>query len=285
MGLFGTGCGPGRTGLAGYTVRNPQTGRLANLVSWDGTGSVDAWQQEPTLFSRLVTAGISVTSVGPAEFAGSGLTEAALRGGGYVAAESLADRVDVTLFELSAPGLVYLYWGAVDKTGHQHGWRSRQWADALAETDRELARLARSVPAGTVLLITADHGMVDIDRRLLVDVARTPALATDVTLVAGEPRASHVHVQEGRLDAVLTRWRAELGESAVVATREEAVAAGWFGPVVDHVRPMLGDLVVAATGRAGVVDSRTQTPHSLELRGMHGSFTPGEMLVPLVVIA
>lgn len=285
MGLFGTGCGPGRTGLAGYTVRNPQTGRLANLVSWEGTGSVPEWQREPTIFGRLVAAGVAVTSVGPAKFAGSGLTEAALRGGGYVPAEPLSDRVDAALFELSAPGLVYLYWGAVDKTGHQDGWQSRQWADALAETDRELARLARSVPTGTLLLITADHGMVDIDRRQLVDVARTPALAQDVTLVAGEPRASHVHVQDGSTEDVLDRWREQLGESAVVAARQEAIDAGWFGPVAEHVRPMIGDVVVAATGRAGVVDSRTQTPHSLELRGMHGSFTPGEMLVPLAVIA
>jgi len=51
------------------------------------------------------------------------------------------------------------------------------------------------------------------------------------------------------------------------------------------VLAMIGDLVVAATGCNGVVDSRTQTPHSLLLRGMHGSLTPGEMLVPLFVVA
>src|SRR5665647_1520530 len=62
-------------------------------------------------------------------------------------------------------------------------------------------------------------------------------------------------------------------------------SAGWFGPVDDHVLPMIGDLVVAATGRAGVVDSRTQATASLLLRGMHGSLTPGEMLVPLFVVA
>ena len=285
MGLFGTARAAGRTGLAGYTVRNPLTGSLANLVSWEGAGPAEDWQREPTVLEALAEAHVPATSVGPAKFADSGLTRAALRGGHYVRAESLEDRVDATLFELSAPGLVYLYWGEVDKAGHQYGWQSRQWADALAETDRQLGRLARSVPRGTVLLITADHGMVDVDHRTFVDVATTPALAAEVTLVAGEPRASHVHVEAGAQERVLERWRTALGDRALVVTREEAVGAGWFGPVSDHVMPIIGDLVVAATGRAGVVDSRTQTPHSLQLLGMHGSFTPGEMLVPLVVLA
>ena len=285
MGLFGTGRAAGRTGLAGYTVRNPGTGSLANLVSWEGAGPAQEWQREPTVLEALAAAGVPATSVGPAKFADSGLTRAALRGGHYVRAESLADRVDATLFELSAPGLVYLYWGDVDKAGHQYGWQSRQWADALTATDRELGRLARSVPRGTVLLVTADHGMVDVDHSRFLDVATTPALSADVLLVAGESRATHVHVASGTQDRVLDRWRTTLGDRALVVTREEAVGAGWFGPVRDHVLPLIGDIVVAATGRAGIVDSRTQTPHSLELIGMHGSFTPGEMLVPLVVLA
>lgn len=285
MGLFGTGRGPGRTGLAGYTVRSPDTGALANLVSWDGAGDPRAWQREPSLFSRAVGAGAAVRSVGPGRFAGSGLTEAALGGAEYLAAERLADRVDVAVRALAQPGLVYLYWGDVDKVGHHHGWRSGEWGDALSELDAELARLARSVPAGTLVLVTADHGGVDLDHDALVDVATTPALADGVELVAGEPRAAHVHVAPGRQDEVLDRWREHLGDAAVVLARHEAVAAGWFGEVAPHVLPMIGDLVVASTGSGGVGDSRTQTPQSFLLRGVHGSLTPEEMLVPLVVVA
>ena len=286
MGLLGTGLGPGRSGLAGYTVRAPGGG-LANLVSWEGAGEPERWQPRTTVLEALARQGVPVTSVGPALFAGSGLTRAALRGARYVSAEALADRVDAALFELTAPGAVYLYWGEVDKVGHAQGWRSPDWGDALAETDRELGRLARSLPRGTTLVITADHGMVDVDPAALVDVATTPTLARGVELVAGEPRACHVHVagHDDDVAAVLSRWQATLGDTAVVLSRAEAVAAGWFGPVDDRVLPLLGDVVVAPTGRGGVVDSRTQTPHSLRLRGMHGSLTPGEMHVPLVVLA
>jgi len=285
MGSFGTGTGPGRTGLVGYTVRNPVSGGLANMVSWDGLGPAREWQREPTVFERLVAHGVTVTTVGPAKFMGSGLTEAALRGGGYRAAEALPDRVDAALRLLREPGLVYLYWGDVDKTGHHEGCGSWQWGDQLEALDAELRRLVRSLPAGASLVVTADHGMVDVDPARRWDVGTTPALAADVALVAGEPRALHVHLGPGADAArAADRWSGVLGDAAVVLTGDEAVAAGLFGPVSAHVRPLIGDLVVAATGRATVVDSRTQTPASLQLVGVHGSLTPAELRVPLLAV-
>lgn len=287
LGLLGTGVGPGRTGMVGYSMRHPGTGALANLVSWTDVGPARQWQREPTVFEQVHAAGVPVTSVGPERFAGSGLTEAVLRGGRYRRAESLADRVDAAAEELMGPALVYLYWGDVDKIGHHEGVGSWQWGDALGSLDRELARLARVLPPRTVLAVTADHGMVDVDRSSRWDVATTPALAEGVELVAGEPRALHVHTRSAgpeAVAAVAARWRGTLGRAAVVATRDEAVAANWFGPVADHVRPALGDLVVATTGRSTVVDSRTQSAASLGLVGVHGSFTPQEMVVPFLTL-
>lgn len=286
MGTFGVGVPPGRTGMLGYTVRDPATGLLGNLVSWTGLPPAREWQREPTMFERLTAAGTAVTSIGPARFAGSGLTEAALRGPDYARAESLAERVDATVAALRRPGVAYLYWGDVDKAGHHHGWGSLQWGDALAELDFELGRLARSLPKDTLLLVTADHGMVDVDLSQRWDLATHPVLGAGVELAAGEPRALHLHLERGAdPEAVAGRWRDVLGSAAVVATRAEASDHGWFGEVAEHVVPIIGDVVVAMTGRATVVDSATQTPASLELIGVHGSLTRHEMLVPCVVVA
>jgi hypothetical protein len=224
---------------------------------------------------------------GPGKFAGSGMTQAALRGPAYVAAETFEQRVDATVAALRQPGapqrLVYLYQGDVDKTGHGHGWDSWQWGDALEATDRELSRLLRGVPRGTLVLVTADHGQITADPAAQWDVASDPDLRPGVAMVGGEPRALHVYTEPGTDPAdVARRWAERLGEHAVVLRRDQAVADGWFGPVAEHVLPAIGDVVVAMTGAATVVDSRVHSAAARALPGVHGSLTPHEMLVPLL---
>lgn len=283
MGLFGTGTAPGRTAMLGYTIRPAGASGLANMVSWEGMPTPEDVQRELTVFEHLAARDVAVTSVGPARFAGSGMTRAALRGSRYVVAESLDARVDAVVATLRKPGLAYLYWGEVDKAGHHHGWQSAEWGAALEDIDGALRRLVRSLPRGTTVVITADHGMVDVDPAQRWDVATEPALAEGIELVAGEPRAIHLYVSPGTDPAaVVQRWSDRLGRAVVPVTREEAEAAGWFGDVADHVRAAIGDVVVATTGRATVVDSATQTSASLGLVGVHGSLTPDEVEIPVL---
>jgi hypothetical protein len=285
IGMLGTGRPPGITGLLGYTVRDPASGELLNMISWNGTAAPEDWQRCPTLLERAAAHGVGVVSVGQESFRDSGLTRAALRGGRFLTGASFAERVDAAIRAVRDPAvrLVYLYTGEVDTVGHHKGWRSWEWGEETSAVDRELARLARSVPRGTTVLITADHGMVDVHHDDKIDVGRTPPLAQDVLLVAGEPRAVHVHCAPGTAEVVASRWQDILGDTAWVLRREEAEALGLFGPVVGRHRPVIGDLVMAARGSRAVLDSRTQTAPSLGLIGMHGSLTPAEVLVPLIV--
>ena len=162
LSLMGTGRTCGETGMLGYTVRNPKTGKLANLISWDGVDPAEEWQAQPSLLEEASLAGITVTTLGRARFAGSGLTHAVLRGGQFIGAERLADRVDVALGSMKDSGISYMYWGEIDGVGHAYGWQSEKWTAALEDADRELARLAASMPKGTVLL---SHGRPRHDRR------------------------------------------------------------------------------------------------------------------------
>lgn len=281
LALFGTGRASGQTGMTGYTVRNPKTGKLANLITWDGAEPAEDWQRQPSLLEEAERAGAHVTTLGKARFAGSGLTHAVLRGGQFIGAEKLADRVDVALGSMARPGVSYMYWGEIDAAGHQFGWQSDEWIAALEDADRELERLARSLPAGSTVVVTADHGMVDVTGAPRWDIAAEPLLDEGVTFVAGEPRALHLYGADP--EAIVARWQERLGEHAVVATREDMVATGLFGVVLPEVRDRIGDVVVAMTGRATVVDSRIQTEASMQLIGVHGSLTPEEMLIPVLI--
>src|SRR5664279_4809465 len=52
LALFGTGQPAGQTGMTGYSARNPRTGELANLISWEGAYSPEEWQTQPSLLEE-----------------------------------------------------------------------------------------------------------------------------------------------------------------------------------------------------------------------------------------
>ena len=284
MGTFGTGLAAGAHGMLGYEVLVPGTDRLLNELSWEDGPDPRTWQPHTTVFEAAAAAGVEVARVGPAHFDGSGLTNAAIRGGRFVVAATLAQRVDATLAAVrSAPrALVHLYWGDLDKIGHVHGCDSWQWGDELESVDRELARLAARLPDDCSLTVTADHGMVDSPHELRLDVAYEPLLAAGVRQVTNEARAPQLHVEPGARDDVHAAWTAVLGDRGIVLTRDDAVAAGWFGAVAPANLARIGDVVVAMRGRFAVVDSRRARPELLALRGLHGSLSDDEVAVPVV---
>jgi hypothetical protein len=177
---------------------------------------------------------------------------------------------------------VHLYWGELDKIGHVHGCDSWQWGDELESIDRELARLAARLPDDCSLTVTADHGMVDSPHELRLDVAHDPILAAGVRHVTNEARAPQLYVEPGARDDVHAAWAAVLGGRGDVRTREDAVAAGWFGAVAPDNLARIGDVVVAMRGRFAVVDSRRARPELLALLGLHGSLSDDEVAVPVV---
>ncbi len=281
MGSFGTGLASGEHGMVGYQVRDPDTGLLLNELSWENGPDPREWQPRPPVFEQVAADGVDVVLIGPSFFGGSGLTEAALRGARFVGASSLDRRVDAaaTAVRSSPRSLVYLYWGDVDKTGHGRGCGSWDWCDELAAVDLALRTLAARLPSDTLMVVTADHGMVDVpmDARIdLVDADTDPVareLARGVELTGGEPRAPMLYCEPGEAPAVAARWRAVLGDDAEVLTRDEAVAAGWFGPVggsrssADRGRRLLGlgstggPRHARPAGRGQVADRPARCPH------------------------
>ncbi|MFP7697163.1 alkaline phosphatase family protein [Trueperella sp. LYQ143] len=287
---FGTGCLPGRTHMAGYALRVPQTNDIFNLIAWNHP-QVDpvAWQPVPSFFERCEAGDlrrvdedkpISLVKIQPKKYVNSGLTNAALRGGQTVVAQDLSQRVDAALAQLrGGADIVYLYWGDLDSTGHKHGWQSESWTAQLEHFDAELRRLRRMLPAQTLLIVTADHGM--IDAREAINIAQYRELKADVDVVAGESRA--VHLYSACPDEVAQHYRDVLEDRAWIYTADEAISCGLFGEVTPQLRQVIGDVLVFAREDYVVVDSRVQSPSAMSLIGVHGSLTPAEMEIPLLV--
>lgn len=284
LGTFGTGTCPGMTGMVGFTQLNEATGGIGQLISFAGAPDPARLQCQQTIFERLIDDGVRVTSVGLPKFAHSSLTRAALRGGEYRGSLRVERRVEAACQAARTPGITYYYIEDVDKAGHRFGPASDQWAMALENADAQLKALHRSLPSGTLLVITADHGMVAPNSSERIDIARDPALADGVALVGGEPRIVMLYAQRGtQADQLAARWRDRLGERALVLTRYEAIERGFYGQVENRVEPLIGDVVVCAAGLGSIVDSRIQSEESMSLPGMHGSLTRLEREIPCLI--
>jgi hypothetical protein len=283
LGSLGTGRPPGQHGLLGYQVRVPATGQLLNALRWDKAVDPGAWQPGTTIFERAAAAGVAACRVAAGAFRQTGLSAAAMRGADYYAADTLGALVASSAAALtsSARTLVMVYTGDLDATGHVWGCASPAWRFQLAHVDRLAEQLAGVLPAGTALHVTADHGMTDVPPSDRIDADLIPALRHSVALLGGEPRARHVYAARGAAADVLATWQATLGHRAWTVSREEAIDAGWFGPVKATMADRIGDVVAAARGPSAVV-ATTAEPRESQLVGMHGSLTPADQRVPLL---
>lgn len=284
----GTGLPPGMHGLVGYTVRDPAIGKLMNQLRWQPWTDPYAWQPYPTVFQLTHAAGVETCQVSSPAFAQTPLTKVALSGGTFHGRLTGEERMDFAARRLAAADrtLVYTYYSELDTMGHRHGVNSDAWRGQLMMVDHLAQRLAEQLPPRTALYITADHGMVDIpfDPDSRIDFDEDWELGAGVALLGGEARARHIYAVPGAAGDVHAVWSQVLGDRMWVASRDEALAAGWFGQGLDdRVHERIGDVVAAAHDDVAVVASRSE-PHESAMVGLHGSMTPAEQLVPLLEV-
>lgn len=326
-----TGVYPGAHAMVGYAVRDPLLrghlgaghvpgpGDVFDLITFKNSSHDPlTWQSVPTLIERAnakANAGcgpqLGAVSIGRSKFAGSGLSLAAWRGFKHIGVDAL-DQRPYQAYRAIKEGakLVYLYVGELDHAGHNHGWHSDKWLEALEALDAMVGQLFRRLPAGTRIVLTADHGMVDTDRHHRIDLAKEKELAKDVVAVAGESRFLQLYVpddvasapaagspglgvagprgdggvvensgREELAQSVAKRWAEFLGDRAIwVGTGPSPL----MGPLSPGARAAVGDVLVALNDNWTVVDSRVQSFHATQLIGVHGSLTPVELEVPLI---
>ena len=193
-----TGAAPGEHGILGFTVKLPDTDRVLNHIFWRDDPPAAQWQPVPTWFERLQRAGVDARVVLPAAFLGSGLTEASYRGAQPHAANSGDDYAQLVADQLrAAPGLLYAYTAELDTAAHLFGIASPEWHAAAAHVDALLTRLVETLPSDAALLITADHGGLNVPAKQRIDLDADPRLSAGVRVVAGEPRVRYLHTEPG----------------------------------------------------------------------------------------
>jgi hypothetical protein len=273
-----TGTPPGEHGVVGYRI--PIDGEILNILRWT-TRRGDAREAIPSeKVQHLSPFGAQrPPAITRTEFERSGFTGAHLDGvrfRGWRVPSTLVTEVGA-LTQAGEP-FVYAYYDGVDKVSHEYGLGAHFDAE-LAAADHLVADVLDVVPAGTAVVVTADHGQVHVE----ADVTPlSPEVAAHVDFQSGEARFRWLHARPGESVALLDAAIAVHGDRAWVRTRDELIDAGWFGPVVtDTARERYGDVALVAKGTAAFTEPTDTGPYHLV--GRHGSATPAELDVPLLV--
>lgn len=272
-----TGLTPGEHGVVGYRVAVDH--EVLNILRWttpagDARERIDPHDLQPHA-AFLAHRPPIVTK---AEFLQSGFSGAHLsdvRFNGYRVPSTLV--VELRRLMRAGEPFVYAYYDGIDKVSHEYGLGEHYDAE-LASVDRLVGDVLSVLPPDAMLVVTADHGQVEVGNRL---VTIHPDVMTHVSFQSGEGRFRWFHARPGRIAALLEALEEHHADTGWLRTREQTIQEGWWGPrVTDAAQQRLGDVALAAEEPVSYVDSADSGP--FELVGRHGSLTSAEMLVPLL---
>ncbi len=279
------GAPPAAHGIVGYrvVVPGPSGPEVMNVLKWR-TPSGDARPfVDPDIFQTATPfAGKPVPVVSKAAFAGTAFTEAHQRGARQVGwYESSGLAVDVRAQVEAGEPFVYAYYDGVDRIAHIYGFDAHYEAEVVA-VDRMVGDLLDSLPSRAALVLTSDHGQVEVGR----NVVELPGeIMAKVSMVSGEPRFRWLHTLTGDRREVLhlaDLCRERYGDQAWVATYEDLERDGWLGgPLAPGVRERVGDVALVPFEPVAYLEPGEAAESRLMCR--HGSLTSAEMFVPLVV--
>jgi predicted AlkP superfamily pyrophosphatase or phosphodiesterase len=273
-----TGLTPGEHGVVGYRVAVDH--EVLNILRWT-TPLGDARQRiEPGKFQpHAAFCSQRPPIVTKAEFVTSGFSGAHLcdvRFNGYRMTSTML--VELRKVLRAGEPFAYAYYDGIDKVAHEYGLGEHYDAE-LEAVDRLVADIMGSLPRNAALVITADHGQVDVGANI-IDLH--PEVASHVSFQSGEGRFRWLHARPGRVPQLAEACRAHHGDTGWVYEREETVEEGWWGPhVTDAAHQRLGDVALVAREAVSYHDDADSGP--FELIGRHGSLTAAEMYVPLLV--
>ncbi len=275
-----SGLTPIAHGVVGYRMRLGET-HVFNSLLWRCNDAATNRKAIPSRITRNNPfLGLDVSIISKTSYADTGFTKAYLGENptnGFRFPSTMVAKVKASL-EAGEP-LVYCYYEGVDSVAHEYGLSS-YYVDELRFLDYLIGELLETLTPGASLVITADHGQVEVlDPPIVID----SDLDALVKFKSGEGRFRWLHVEKNDLAKALSIAHEKYDDIAWVISRDEALGSGMFGPNWSLSKTngkRLGDIALIATKDIAFYDEADRGPMELVCR--HGSLTDAESIVPLI---
>ena len=174
----------------------------------------------------------------------------------------------------------------MDNVSHEVGTGHADTLREVAFVDAELGRLAQLLPENATLVVTADHGYLDMpEQRKYVIEPNDPLTAMLVDGPSGDERTLMFHIVEGQEEKFAAEFQRRFGEQFLLLSAADVLAAELLGPdgVSDFTLSRLGTFTAIARQDAGMKFRRGTDGSGLTLKAQHDGLTPAEMLVPVII--
>jgi hypothetical protein len=280
-----TGEANGRHAVLGHRVYDRSLNQNINFLN-DLGAELDPrkYQDLETISEKAAARGVVVSTIGPAEYDKSGFTMATMPNAKYIPALSFQDRFAAARKAVGvANSLTYLYIPELDQLAHRFGSASNPWLVAVEELDAELAKFANSVSSTTGVILTADHGVIDVarDRHIYLDEFEC---LSDIEQIGGDPRVIFLYFQKGTNPALKQEQISEaIGNICDVVSVSQLITSGWLDELSEQAKAVAPDLVLLPKSDRVAYHRGFAKARSLLMVGQHGGMTQAEWEVPLII--
>jgi hypothetical protein len=280
-----TGLPNGSHAVLGHRVYDRALKRNINFLN-DLGAELDPrkYQDIETISELAARGGVKVSSIGPAEYDRSGFTMATMPNANYIKAASFQERFSEAKRAIAVQNsLTYLYIPELDQLAHRYGSKSYQWLEMLEELDSELAKFSKSLPNSSGVVLTADHGIIDVETERHVYLDEYECF-DDLEQIGGDPRVGFLYFAEDvDLEVKSDEIKQVLGNLADVVTVDDLVSSGWLGILSDQAKLVVPDLVLLPKSDRVIYHRGFAKARSLLMIGQHGGMTQAEWEVPLII--
>lgn len=176
---------------------------------------------------------------------------------------------------------VYSYWFQPDDHMHDYGTEHELIHNEIQTINNEVESMCSEL-SDTLVIITADHGMIDTNWRYLANYPDIQKYLLRMPSI--EARAISFFIKNGDQEAFEDAFQKAFGDCYLLLSKEEVLKRNLFGSGIPHPRSdgFIGDYMAIATSDTSLEINVSKKSNLF--KAAHAGLTEEEMIVPLILI-